>query len=204
MEWLRKIIENAKVDDGKIDIEAIMKEVNLTFPRNAVPKSEFNSINEQLKKANETIRGLEEMGKGNEDLQLKLKEYETEIQRLNLEAENTKKEFILKRQLGEKGVIDPEYLIFKNGGIDKFSFDSDGNPIGVDDILNKFKQSTPVLFKTKERQENIYTPVGGKESPSNNPFAKETFNITKQGELFKENPAQAKELAAAAGVKLNI
>ena len=35
-----------------------------------------------------------------------------------------------------------------------------------------------------------------------NPFAKDTFNLTEQGRMLKENPAQAKELAAAAGVTL--
>jgi len=35
-----------------------------------------------------------------------------------------------------------------------------------------------------------------------NPFAKETFNLTKQCELMNANPAQAKSLAAAAGVEV--
>ena len=48
MEWLRKIIENAKIEDGKIDIEAVMKDVNLAFPKNAVPKAEFNAVNNYL------------------------------------------------------------------------------------------------------------------------------------------------------------
>lgn len=71
MEWLRKIIENAKIEDGKVDIDGIMKEVNMEFPKNAVPKSEFNSVNEQLKTANTTIKDLEKANKDNEDLQTK-------------------------------------------------------------------------------------------------------------------------------------
>lgn len=35
-----------------------------------------------------------------------------------------------------------------------------------------------------------------------NPFAKETWNMTEQGKMFRENPEQARQLAAAAGVKL--
>lgn len=35
-----------------------------------------------------------------------------------------------------------------------------------------------------------------------NPFAKETIYLTEQGRILKENPAQAKELAAAAGVTI--
>ena len=35
-----------------------------------------------------------------------------------------------------------------------------------------------------------------------NPFAKETFNLTEQGKLYRENPEQARALAAAAGVTI--
>lgn len=203
MEWLRKIIENAKIEDGKIDTEAVMKEVNLAFPKNAVPKAEFNAVNEQLKKANGTIKELEEAGEGNEELLTKVKAYEAEIERLNVAAENTKKEFVLKEQLSQLGVIDPDYLIYKNGGVEKFDFDKDGNPVGVDDVLNKYKQTSPVLFRTEETgAQHTYIPVGGGEHKTNNPFLKESFNLTEQGKMFMENPAQAKAFAQAAGVKI--
>lgn len=38
----------------------------------------------------------------------------------------------------------------------------------------------------------------------NNPFAKDTYNMTKQGEIIKADPAQAMALAKAAGVELKI
>lgn len=39
MEWLKKILEQAKVnEEGKIDIDAVMKLVNAEFPKHAVPK----------------------------------------------------------------------------------------------------------------------------------------------------------------------
>lgn len=37
---------------------------------------------------------------------------------------------------------------------------------------------------------------------ANNPFAEKTFNLTKQAELLKSNPAEAKRLASAAGVTI--
>lgn len=40
---------------------------------------------------------------------------------------------------------------------------------------------------------------GGK-APAANPFAKETVNVTAQSQLFKENPTQARALAAEVGV----
>src|SRR5690349_11234354 len=37
---------------------------------------------------------------------------------------------------------------------------------------------------------------------SKNPWLKESWNMTEQGKIFRENPARAKQLAAAVGVKL--
>lgn len=43
---------------------------------------------------------------------------------------------------------------------------------------------------------------GGQFDAANNPFAEKTFNLTKQSELLKTNPVEAKRLAAAAGVTI--
>ena len=85
------------------------------------------------------------------------------------------------------------------GGIDKFTFDKDNNPIGVDESIKAYREDKTMahLFKQKAG----YEPSKGG-SPTKNPFAKETFNLTEQGKMLKENPAQAKELAAAAGVTI--
>lgn len=57
------------------------------------------------------------------------------------------------------------------------------------------------LFK-QEQSKPPYNPKNGGAGGVTNPFAKDTFNLTEQGRMLKENPAQAKELAAAAGVTL--
>ena len=33
----------------------------------------------------------------------------------------------MKEQLSKAGVLDPDYIIYKQGGIDKFTFDKDNN-----------------------------------------------------------------------------
>lgn len=45
-------------------------------------------------------------------------------------------------------------------------------------------------------------PAAGAGSAGKNPFVKESFNLTEQGKLLKENPDQAKALAAEAGVNI--
>lgn len=201
MEWLRKIIEKAKIEDGKLDIDMLMKEISMEFPKNAVPKAEFNSINEQLKTANGTIKDLEKSNKGNEDLQTKIKGYEAEIEKLKADGLLKTKEFALKEKLTKIGVTDTDYLIYKHGGIDKFNFDDKGTPIGVEETVSGYKESMPYIFGSESKR-TVYRPLKGEENTAVNPFAKETFNLTKQGELFKENPAQAKELAAQAGLNI--
>ena len=57
------------------------------------------------------------------------------------------------------------------------------------------------MFKS-DKVDTHYNPNSGGAPTGTNPFAKDTFNLTEQGKLLKENPAQAKELMAAAGFKL--
>lgn len=199
MEWLKAILEKTVITDGKLDVEATMKAVNAEFPKHAVPKSDYNDKVKELNTANQTITDLKKASEGNEDLQTKIKNYETEITNLKTAAANTFKEYALKDKLKEAGVLEPDYIIYKQGGLDKFTFDKDNKPIGVDDVLKPLRETSPHLFKALG---GGYTPAGGGNPPAKNPFAKDTWNMTEQGKLFRDNPEQARQMAAAAGVKL--
>lgn len=201
MQWLLDLIAK-HTKDGVLDTEALTKEVNTEFPKHAVPKSEFNDINEQLKTANGTIKDLKKDNGDNETLQGTIKEHEKTIAKLQLESANTAKTYALKEQLSKAGVLDPDYLIYKQGGLEKFNFDKEGKPIGVDDVVKPYKEDKTLshLFKTADGTN--YTPAGGGSYTGKNPFAKDTFNLTEQGKLLKENPVQAKELASAAGITI--
>ena len=67
--------------------------------------------------------------------------------------------------------------------------------------MSLLKESVPHIFKTGQKQQN-YNPPGGTGGSGANPFAKETFNLTEQGKMFRENPEQAKAMAAAAGITI--
>lgn len=200
MEWLKEILEKAVITEGKLDVEETVKAINAEFPKHAVPKQDYNDKVKELSTANETIKDLKKNNADNEELQKKVKDYETEVAGLKTAAENTRKEYALKDKLKEAGAMDADYIIYKNGGLDKFTFDKDGNVIGLDDVLKPIKEASPHLFKNAGG--GGYNPNGGGNPPANNPFAKETYNLTEQGRLFKQNPEQARQMAAAAGVKL--
>nr|DAY71854.1 MAG TPA: minor structural protein [Caudoviricetes sp.] len=201
VEWLKEILEKAVITDGKLDVEAAVKAINAEFPKHAVPKQDYNDKVKELSTASETIKDLKKNNADNAELQQKVKDYEAETARLKTEADNTRKEYALKDKLKEAGVTDADYIIYKQGGLDKFTFDKDGKVIGLDDVLKPMRESSPHLFKNAGGAGG-YDPAGGGKPPVNNPFAKETYNLTEQGRLFKQNPEQARQMAAAAGVKL--
>lgn len=200
MEWLKTILEQAKVENGKLDIDGVMSTVNSEFPKYAVPKSVFNGKAEELKSANKTIEELKKSNADNEELQSKINAYEGEIETLKTNALNTAKTYALKEQLSKAGVTDTDYLIYKQGGVNKFTFDKDGKPVGVDDVLKPLREDKTYshLFTSG----GGYTPKGGAGGTTANPWAKETFNLTEQGKIFKEDPARARELATSVGAKI--
>ena len=164
-------------------------------------ESEKNNVDTQLKTANSTITALKKDNKDNEALQTEIAGYKTTITNLQEEADKFKKSYAVKELLVKEGVIDPDYVIYKQGGVDKFSFDDKGEPVGITEVVKSFKEDVSMAHLFKQTQP-AYEPTRGSGSTVN-PFAKETFNLTEQGKLLKEIPAQAREMATAAGVEIN-
>lgn len=85
--------------------------------------------------------------------------------------------------------------------LSKVSVDGD-NVIGLQEQLDALKKSDEFLFDPSISGREPYG--GDKTSPDeykDNPFKKETFNLTKQGQLIRDNPELAEKLRKAAGQK---
>ncbi|MEG0814277.1 MAG: hypothetical protein RSL74_10130, partial [Clostridium sp.] len=82
MDWLKEILEKTVITDGKLDVDATVKAVTTEFPKHAVPKKDYNDKVKELETANITITGLKGENAGNEELQTKITNYETEITNL--------------------------------------------------------------------------------------------------------------------------
>lgn len=175
------------VDKGKYDAAVAEKE----------------NLEGQIKTLNTTIGDLKKNNADNETLQTTIANLQGELKKQQTASEEIAKTYALKEQLAKQGVLDPDYLIYKAGGLEKFNFDKEGKPIGVEEVVKPYKEDATMvhLFK-QEQQKPPYNPKNGGAGGVTNPFAKDTFNLTEQGRMLKENPAQAKELAAAAGVTL--
>ena len=167
--------------------------------------AEKENLAGQIKTLNTTISDLKKNNADNETLQTTIANLQGELKKQQNANEEIAKTYALKEQLTKQGVTDPDYLIYKAGGLDKFTFDKEGKPVGVEEAVKPYKDDAAMahLFKQEQLSKPPYQPQGGTGgSGAENPFAKETFNLTKQGELLKSNPEQAKAMAAAAGVTI--
>lgn len=83
----------------------------------------------------------------------------------------------------------------------------DGSVKGLDEQIKALAENkdTKFLFEVEEttNEGTGHSSDGSNLSAqSQNPFAKETFNMTEQGKLLREKPEKAKQLAQAAGVNI--
>lgn len=165
--------------------------------------AEKGNLEGQIKTLNTTITGMKKDNEDNETLQTTITNLQSELAKQQKANEEISKTFALKEQLTKAGVVDADYLIYKHGGINKFTFDKENNPVGVEDAIKPYKEDTAMahLFK-QESGKPPYNPKGGEGGQTENPFAKDTYNLTKQGELWKTNPEEARRLAAAAGMTI--
>ena len=107
-----ELLEKAKITDGKLNVDEVMEAAKKEFPKHAVPKNVFNDKCEELKTANATITTLKKENGDNEELQNKIKDYETEIGNKIYYSEK-----------GEKGNLD---IFSKNKLLNEWS---DGRPL---------------------------------------------------------------------------
>ena len=121
------------VDKGKYDTAAAEKE----------------NLAGQIKTLNTTIGDLKKNNADNETLQTTIANLQGELKKQQTASEEIAKTYALKDSLTKQGVLDPDYLIYKAGGLEKFNFDKEGKPIGVEEVVKPYKDDAAMahLFK---------------------------------------------------------
>lgn len=159
MEWLKQILEKAEIKDNKLDIEALMTSINAEFPKQAIPKTEYNNIKTQLKTANDTITDLKKSNEDNETLQAKIKEHEDTIETLNTnhktELENLKKTSAINNILLTNKAKHPK-LLKDEFDLSKIRIKEDGTVEEKDlmDQLTTIKESFKDMFSEEQPEGN--------------------------------------------------
>lgn len=147
MEWIKTILDKHKNEDGTLDFDAAMDEINKEFPKNAVPKEVYNQKADDLNAANKLVDDLKKTNKDTEDLQNKITDYEAQVEQLEGERAAERKTYAIKERLTKEGVTDVDYIKYKLGDVE---MDKDGNLVGLDNKLKDLKASNPTFFGAKD------------------------------------------------------
>lgn len=191
---------------GVTDEEKAKEAINAFLDGQYVPKSRFNEINEEKKTLTATVKDrdkqLEDLKKtaGNTDeLQSKIKTLQEENKAAAKKFEEDMKSYRIDTAIKLAIANDAQDVDIVAGLIkrDSLVLAEDGKLSGLSEQVEALKKEKAFLFKTETKPP--YVPHGGSQGNAANPFTPEGWNVTKQGELFKTNPEQARALAAAAG-----
>lgn len=190
--------------------EAAKKALTAFLDGAYVPKSRFNEVNEEKKTLTATVadrdKQLETLKKSTGDLDAlknQIKSLQDANKKAQEEADAKMKELRINDAIKLAIVDKAQDVDIVSGLFDKAKLilSDDGKITGLDEQLKELQKNKAFLFKQAGPNPK-YDPKGGNGTPSTNPFAKDTFNLTEQGRLLRENPEQAKAFAQAAGVTI--
>lgn len=115
-------------------------------------KTDFNTLTKQHGESTALIEQMKKDNAGNANLQSKITEYETRIQNLENELQQTKLDAALKVALLEAKVTDVDYLIFKIKEKGEVKLGDDGKIKGVDDTIAALKTQFPQHFASESKK----------------------------------------------------
>ncbi len=161
-------------------------------------KTDHEGKVKELDEANNLIAELRKSNKSNEGIQTKISEYETTVQNLQAELEQTKLESAIKVELLSAKAVDVDYLAFKLKEKGELALDEDGKIKGWDDKLAGLKTQFPNQFEAAAKKnilENKLPDAG--EDPTNRVVTKEEFDkmgYNSRVEFKRTNPEQYSQM----------
>jgi hypothetical protein len=204
MDWLKELLGEElykqvteKLGDKKL----------LLNDGNYIPKEKFNQVNEEKKLLSEQVaeykKQIEEtttLLKDNEGLKAKFEALQVESKNLlelkDKEISNITKKGLILEALRNAGAGESyEKLLIKNIDIDE-AIVQDGKLLNAEKIIEPLKTEFKGLFIQKIIKGNEPGNPGNLNNNDNidNPFSKETWNLTKQAELFVKDKAAYERL----------
>ncbi len=207
MDWLKELLKKAGIEEGKVD--GVIADINKELPKHFIPKGKYNEVAEakkkletdlqardaQLEQLKQAAGNSEELKKQIEALQAENKKAAEEWQakmaqmQLDFAIEKALAAAKAKNAKAVKALLD----------LEKIKLDGE-QLLGLDDQLKAIQQSDPYLFGETGKVGSGTNPPGAG-NPEVNPWKPETFNLTLQGQILREDPAKAARMKAEAGVK---
>jgi len=207
MDWLKELLKKAGIPEDKLD--STITDIGKELPKHFIPKDKYNEAAEAKKKLEADLAArdtqLEELKKAagtSEELKAQIEQLQAENQKAAEEWQakvaQMQMDFALERALTAakaKNLKAVKALL----DLEKVKLDGE-QLLGLDDQLKALQQSDPYLFGDPGKVGGGTNPPGAG-NPEVNPWKSETFNLTLQGKILREDPAKAARMKAEAGVK---
>jgi len=164
--------------------------------------AERNRYKEMVEERDSQLADLKTWAKDNEVLKAQIAELQAKNKQVTEDYEKQLKEqrfaFAIERAVAKADARNVKAVVAL---LDTSKISLDGeNLLGFDEQIAALKQSDPYLFGVDLKGR---MPEGTGKPPKEvpNPWKKESFNLTKQGQILKTDPELAVKLKAEAGVK---
>lgn len=164
--------------------------------------AERNRYKEMVEERDSQLADLKTWAKDNEALKAQIAELQAKNKQVTEDYEKQLKEqrfaFAIERAVAKADARNVKAVVAL---LDTSKISLDGeNLLGFDEQIAALKKSDPYLFGVDLKGR---TPEGTGKQPQiqENPWKRETWNLTKQGEIIRKDPDLAAKLKAEAGVR---
>ena len=207
MDWLKGLLEKAGIEEAKRD--GLIADICKELPKHFIPKDKYNEVAEAKKKLEADIQERDKQLEQLKNAAGNSEELKAQIEQLQAENQKAAEEWQAKMAQMQLDFAIEKALAAakaKNAKAVKALLDMekvklDGEQLlGLDDQLKALQQSDPYLFGESGKVGSGTNPPGAGTGEVN-PWKKETFNLTLQGQILREDPAKATRMKAEAGVK---
>lgn len=155
-------------------------------------KGDFDNLTTQHGESTKLIEELKKSNAGNEGLQNKITEYETKVQNLEKELQQTKVDSALKVALLEANVTDVDYLTFKIKEKGEVKLGDDGKIKGIDDTIAALKTQFPQHFASESKKKIDENKLPNGEEHKDGFTKKDILSkpYAERLKMYQENPEQ--------------
>ena len=205
MDWLKEIVGEdlfKKIEEYLGDKKIILNDGSY------IPREKFNAVNEQVKdlktqlgERDEQLATLKKQVKDNTELTTQIEKLQEENKKVKEESETKIKgqhfDFSLELKLRDykvKNVKAVKALL----ATDKLKLNDDETFTGLEEQITKLKETDEYLFGDVTVSGTGKPPEGKTDYKGKNPWSKDTFNLSEQGKIVRENPELAKVLESQA------
>ena len=207
MDWLKEILKKAGIPEDKLD--STITDINKELPKYFIPKDKYNEVAEAKKKLEADIaerdKQLEDLKKAagsNEELKKQIEQLQADNKKAGEEWQakmaQMQLDFAIEKALTAAKAKNAKAV---KALLDLEKVKLDGEQLlGLDDQLKELQKSDAYLFGESGKVGSGTNPPGAG-NPEVNPWKKETWNLTMQGKILREDPAKATRMKAEAGVK---